>query len=405
MLPVALLTLIPLAVVLASFLRPQPEVWAHLTAYVLPDVVKNSLLLACGVGTGVFALGVSLAWLTAQCDFPGRRVFAWALMLPLAMPAYVLAFVQVGLFEYTGPVQTAWRALGGNPAWMPQVRSLPGAVVVLSLAFYPYVYLLAREAFLSQGRRALEAAQTLGYSRRAAFWRLALPMARPWIAGGLVLALMETLADFGAVSIFNLDTFTTAIYKAWFALFNLNAAAQLASLLALAVLALAAGEQWARGRRQYHVRAAGSARHALSGAARAAASIYCAGVLGLAFVLPLLQLLAWAGANWQNDLDARYAGFVWHSIVLAASAALCVAACALVLAQARRAHPDPLTTWLVRLSTLGYALPGAVLAVGVFVPVAWLDGWLVPLAQHWGLQGWQVASGTLVVMLAALTAR
>ena len=219
--PIAGLTLVPLLVVLASAFEPQPAVWSHLAEYVLPSVLKNTLILLLGVGIGVLLLGVTLAWLTAVCDFPGRRLFAWSLMLPLAMPAYVLAFVQVGLLDFTGPVQTLLRAWLGDSRWFPPIRSTGGVILVLTLAFYPYVYLLARNAFITQGMRAIEAAQALGYTRVQAFWKVALPMARPWIAGGLTLALMETLADFGSVSIFSFDTFTTAIYKAWFALFNL----------------------------------------------------------------------------------------------------------------------------------------------------------------------------------------
>jgi iron(III) transport system permease protein len=404
-LPIALLTLVPLAVVLSSFLNPQPELWAHMRAYVLPDVLKNTLILGLGVGLGVLVLGVALAWLTALCDFPGRRLFAWALMLPLAMPAYVLAFVLVGLLDFTGPVQTWLRAVFGTSSWFPSVRSTGGVIAVLSLAFYPYVYLLARNAFLTQGRRMLEAAQTLGYSRREAFWRVALPMARPWLAGGVVLALMETLADFGAVSIFNYDTFTTAIYKAWFAMFNLPAAAQLASILVLIVLLLAAGEQWLRGRRHYHSRGGYVQRQPLRGPARWGATLLCSLVLLAGFLIPFIQLAWWSHGVWATDFDERYPTFIGHSLLLAGLAALFVTLCALILAYARRRYRDGLTQWLVRLSTLGYAVPGTVLAVGVFVPIAWLDSWLIPLARSWGWESWQVLSGTLAVMLLALAAR
>ncbi|GLS06302.1 iron ABC transporter permease [Chitiniphilus shinanonensis] len=404
-LPIALLTLIPLLVVLASFLSPQPEIWAHLAQYVLPGVLRNTLLLIIGVGLGVLGLGVSLAWLTAMCEFPGRRFFAWALMLPLAMPAYVLAFVMVGLLDFTGPVQTWLRAAFGGSAWFPPIRSSGGVVLVLSLAFYPYVYLLARNAFATQGRRALEAAQMLGVSRRAAFWRVAIPMARPWIVGGLTLALMETLADFGAVSVFNFDTFTTAIYKAWFALFNLPAASQLASLLVLFVLALAVVEQRVRGERLYHARAGGGERIALRGTARWGAVAWCALVLLVAFVVPLIQLGHWVTQVWADDFDERYPAFIGRSVLLAALETLLVAALALALAYARRRYRDGGTRWLVRLATLGYAVPGTVLAVGVFIPIAWLDNLLLAIFQPLGFEGFQVFKGTVAVMLLALAAR
>lgn len=403
--PIALLTLVPLLVVLGAFLDPQPEIWAHLIDYVLPDVLKNTFILLLGVGAGVLLLGVPLAWFTAVCEFPGRRFFSWALMLPLAMPAYVLAFVQVGLFDFTGPVQTAMRAFTGDSSWFPRVRSTGGVVLVLSLAFYPYVYLLARNAFLTQGKRALEAAQMLGLSRQQGFWQVALPMARPWLIGGLTLALMETLADFGAVSIFNFDTFTTAIYKSWFALFNLPAASQLASLLVLFVLVLVGLEHWARGARQYHGRIVAAERIQLQGWHRVLAMAACTLVLCVAFVVPLLQLLVWVSSIWREDLDARYLGFTLRSMAISLFAALIVAVLSLCLVFIQRRFAGRITRWTVRLATLGYAVPGSVLAVGVFLPIAWLDNLLIPVAQSLGFAGYQILKGSVAVMLLALAAR
>lgn len=404
-LPLALLTLVPLAVVLSSFLQPQPDVWAHLGRYVLPGVLRNTLVMVLGVGLGVLMLGVPLAWLTAVCEFPGRRVFAWALMLPLAMPAYVLAFVQVGLFDYTGPIQTVLREALGYTGWFPRIRSSGGVVITLTLALYPYVYLMAREAFLSQGRRALEAAQTLGLTRRQAFWRVALPMARPWLAGGVMLALMECLADFGTVAIFNFDTFTTAIYKAWFALFNLPAAAQLASLLVLFVLVLAWIEARSRGARRFHGKGGQGARIVLYGWPRWAAWALCMLVLLAAFLIPAVQLLRWTIRVWAEDADARYWGFVMRSLTLSGMVALIVAAAALLLSHLTRRFNDGTTHWLSRLAILGYAVPGTVLAVGVFIPIAWLDNGLIMVVNALGGASTQILKGTLAVMLLALTAR
>lgn len=402
-LPIALLTLIPLLVVLSSFFNPQPEIWQHLSEYVLPRVLKNTAVLMLGVSVGVLLLGVSLAWLTSVCEFPGRRFFAWSLMLPLAMPAYVLAFVQVGLFDFTGPVQTLLREWTGDSSWFPRIRSTGGVILVLSLAFYPYVYLLARDAFLTQGKRAIEAAQMLGMSRRMAFFQVALPMARPWLIGGVLLVLMETLADFGTVSIFNYDTFTTAIYQSWFSLFNLPAASQLASILVLFVLALAVGEQWGRGRRRYAVRGGVAQRITLRGAGRYLAVFWCAAVLLIAFVIPFIQLLVWVKMVWATDFDARYPWFILRSLAIGAMAALLVTGLGLVLVYVQRRYAD--TRWLVRIATLGYAVPGTVLAVGVFIPVAWLDNLLIPVLAYFGVVTTQVLKGTLVVMLLALAAR
>lgn len=402
---IAQLTLVPLLVVLASVFDPQPEIWSHLAEFVLPGVLKNTLTLLLGVGMGVLLLGVSLAWLTAVCEFPGRRFFAWSLMLPLAMPAYVLAFVQVGLFDFTGPVQSTLREWLGSVPWFPRIRSTGGVILVLTLAFYPYVYLLARNAFVTQGLRAIEAAQVLGYTRFQAFWKVALPMARPWIAGGMTLALMETLADFGSVSIFSFDTFTTAIYKAWFALFNLPAASQLASLLVLFVLVLAVVDQRLRQNRRYAAKSYSPARIPLKGGARWAAVMFCGVVLAMAFVVPLIQLLVWVHGVWQEDFDGRYPLFLLHSIWLAGLAAIVVTFLGIILSAIRQHHPDPLTQWTVRLATLGYAIPGTVLAVGLFIPIAWVDNQLSTMAAWFGWELGPLLKGSMVVMLLALSAR
>jgi iron(III) transport system permease protein len=326
-------------------------------------------------------------------------------MLPLAMPAYVLAFVLVGLLDYAGPIQTWLRESLGYNGWFPGIRSTGGVMLTLTLALYPYVYLLARAAFLSQGRRAMEAAQTLGMSRRRAFWRVALPMARPWLAGGLMLALMESLADFGTVAIFNFDTFTTTIYKAWFALFNLPAAAQLASLLVLFVLMLAWLEGRNRRAQRFHVKGGQGNPIVLHGWRRWGATGICLTVLLLAFGVPVLQLLRWTIKVWAEDVDERYWGFVLHSLMLSGMTAVIVAAMALLLTHLARRFVDPATRWLKRLAILGYAVPGTVLAVGVFIPIAWLDNYLIEAANALGSPSTQILKGTLAVMLLALAAR
>ncbi|QEL54916.1 ABC transporter permease [Chromobacterium paludis] len=402
---VSLLTLIPLAVVALGFLEPDAEVWRHLAEHALPELWRNTAVLLLGVGAGVLLLGVPLAWLTAVHDFPGRRVFAWALMLPLAMPAYVMAFSQLGLFEYAGPLQSWLRQTLGEAARLPDIRSTPGVVAVLSLAFYPYVYLLARNAFASMGRRALEVGQSLGLHPLAAFRRVALPMARPWILSGLSLALMETLADFGTVAVFNFDAFTSAIYKAWFSLFSLPAAKQLASLLVLLVLGLLWLEQRARGARAYGAtgRASPPPRMRLNGARGWLACACCSLVLLLAFVLPFGQIAFWAARqaaeDWGDLLEP-----LRNSLLLSALAAALVSALALLLAFAARR--DPRCRPWTRLATLGYAVPGTVLAVGIFAPVAALDNLLLDHFSAWLPEGAAaVFKGSLLVMLLAYGSR
>ena len=405
---IALLIVVPLAVVLASFLSPERAIWNHLAEHVLPGLLANTFKMVLGVATGVTLLGVSLAWLTAACEFPGRKFFSWALLLPLAVPAYVTAFVFVAWLDFTGPVQTQLRSTFGSSAWFPGIRSGGGVILVMSLALYPYVYLLARNAFLTQGRSALEAAQSLGCSRTEGFFRVALPMARPWIMGGLMLALMETLADFGTVAVFNYDTFTTAIYKTWFGLFSLSGASQLASVLVLLVLVLILLEQLSRSRLRYTQsgRHSQSERISLTGWRGKLAACFAATILLVAFILPVTQLVLWSASVFAQDFDERYLSFLWHSLYLGAIAAGLTVACALVLVYAQRRHTDPWTRNAVRVATLGYAVPGPVLAVGIFIPLAWLDNQLIHLSKTWlGHDPGLLLQGTLLVMLPAYLTR
>ncbi len=411
-LALVLLALIPVGVVASALLHPDQAIWAHLWRHVLPELLVNTLWLALGVTVGVTFLGTGLAWLTAACEFPGRRFFAWGLLLPLALPAYVTAFIWIGLLDFTGALPTYLRETWGLAA-IPPIRSRGGVILVMVLALYPYVYLTARAAFQGQGRRLLEAAQSLGLSRRRAFFRVALPMARPGIVAGLILALMETLADFGTVAVFNYNTFTTAIYKAWFSMFSLPAASQLATLLVFFVLALVLVEQFSRSRRCYAAPARGSGgsrRIRLAGFDAWLATAAAGLVFLLAFLVPLVQLLAWTWNVAATDLDARYLDFAWHSLLLAGFGAALVVALALALGYAQRLRPTPAMQFAARLATLGYALPGAVLAVGFYIPVAGLDNLLIDAWRTFtgaadGSVSGQILGGTLAVMLLAYCAR
>jgi len=406
-LAVAALVLVPVVVTVSSFADVEGDILAHLTEFVLPELVGNTLWLVIGVAIGVSVLGVSLAWLAAMCDFPGRRVFEWALLLPMALPAYVTALVAIGLLDFTGPLQTWLREDWGLTS-LPEIRSRGGVILVMSLALYPYVYLIAKNAFSTQGAIALEAAQSLGLSRTQGFFRVALPMARPWIAAGLMLALMETLGDFGTMAIFNYDTFTTAIYKAWYSLFSLAAAAQLASILILFVLVAVVFEQRSRTRMRYGAvgRSAASRRIRLSRALAGLALLYAGMVLGAAFIIPVIQLALWTRDVVANDLDARYWAFARHSVLLAGIGALMVVTVALLLVYAGRQRPGSAMVWTQRLATLGYAFPGTVLAVGLFIPVAWLDNWLIDIGHTgFGFEGSELLKGTLLVMLLAYLVR
>jgi len=398
----------PLLLIFSGWLQAENEVWRHLSETVLADLVGNTLVLLVGVMLGVLLLGVGLAWLTALCDFPGRCFFDWALMLPLAVPAYVLAFVALGVLDYAGPLQTQLRSLFGDGVWFPQIRSTGGVISVLVLVLYPYVYMLTRSAFLTQGQGTLEAARILGLGSWGGFFKVALPMARPAIVAGTSLALMETLADFGTVAVFNYDTFTTAIYKAWFGLFNLQAASQLASLLLLFVALALIAEGRLRGRARYHETGCRSPqqRHHLVGVRAWLATLAAASLFGLAFVFPVLQLLLWAWEVVRNDLDSRYLALLWHTLLLGSLAAVLTVCGALLLAFAKRYRDDAVNSVAVRIATLGYAMPGSVLAIGVMLTFTGIDNFINALWRLFGnAASGQLLGGTVAALLMAYLVR
>ncbi len=406
---VAILVLIPVGTVMLSFLSPAGEIWQHLVETTLSRLLLNSFWLALGVAISSAVLGVSLAWFTAVYDFPGRKIFSWGLLLPLAFPAYVLAFVTLGLFDFTGPVQTSLRSWFGTEIfWFPNVRSRIGVIIVMTLAFYPYVYLLARNAFLTQGKRSLEAAQSLGLNSTQGFFKVALPMARPWIASGVMLVLMETLADFGTVAVFNYDTFTTAIYKAWFSMFSLSAASQLASLLIIIIFVLIVIEQKFRSRIRY-AETKQSSRMApitLTGWKSWAVAGFASATLFFAFLLPITQLFIWAIDVFAEEFNQRYLGFLWHSLILSGLSALLICAISILMIYSVRRHPDIVSRIAVRIATIGYALPGVVLAVGIYVPLAWVDNWFSQMAmQLFSIETGFLFQGTFVIMLIAYMTR
>jgi len=397
---ISLFMLVPILIVLLSWTQPVADIWTHMREYVLPQVLKNTAILLVMVTVISGSIGTALAWITSMYRFPGQRFFSWALMLPLAIPAYVLAFVTVGIVDFSGPLQTGLRELGIDTA-IPSVRNVWGAGLVLSLAFYPYVYLLARQAFLSQGRRAIEAGQMLGLSRSRVFFRLALPQALPWIIGGLLLASMETLADFGAVSVFNVDTFTTAIYKAWFGFFSLTTAAQLAALLIGVVFIVVLFEQYWQAKRGNIVTQGSNQRFEASASAKLAMTFLCTLVFLLAFLIPFLQLIYWTALNFRQDFDARYIDFVTNSLMIASMTTIFIAFLAIIIAWIKRQYPDKSTKLMTTLANLGYVVPGTVLAVGIFIPIAWIDNQLIAF----GVTSEQVLSGSVIVMLLALSTR
>ncbi len=382
----AALVLMPLLVLLISWQAIDPQIWGHLLQTQMLRLISNTLWLILGVGAGVILLGVSLAWLTSLCEFPGRRWLDWALMLPFAVPAYVLAFVMVGLLDFAGPLQSLGREWFGNDFRLPPIRSTGGVIMTLVLVFYPYVYMLARSAFLAQGRGLMEASRILGQTPWQGFWRVAIPMARPAISAGTALAIMETLADFGAVSVFNYDTFTTAIYKTWYGFFSLQSATQLASLLLLFVFLALFAERHAQGRSKRfpaNDKPRKGALYRLKGPVAWLASGYCLLVLSIAFVIPVAQLLYWLLSSGIADLDSRYWGLIRNTLILGAIAAALTVSVAILLVLAQRLQPIRRVRSAIALANLGYALPGSVLAVGIMFFFSYLDNQLVVPLQGW----------------------
>ncbi len=386
--------------------------WAHLASTVLPDYVVTTLWLCAGVGIGVTLLGVGAAWLVTRHQFPGRASFEWALVLPLAMPAYVMAYTYTDLLQYVGPVQTALReAFGWRRAdyWFPDVRSTGGAVLMFALVLYPYVYLMARTAFLERGGATLEVARSLGLTPWQGFLRVSLPMARPAIAGGVALALMETLADFGTVSYFAVQTFTTGIYRAWFSLGDRVAAAQLALVLLAFVIGVLVFERLSRGGRRFaetSLRRSGTARIPLGGGRALLAWCACALPLAGGFVLPAGLLLKMALTEGDAQFGERFARLAGNSVLLAGLTALLAVALALLIGYAARVHRGGAMRWAHRIAGLGYALPGSVIAVGVLIPVTRLDHALSALAQQlFGVQPGLLITGGIAALVYACIVR
>ena len=409
----AVLMAIPiLSVAVNVFSGGTAGTWSHLASTVLPEYVRATAVLIVGVAVSVTLLSVGAAWLVTHLEFPLRRSFEWALVLPLAMPAYVMAYTYADLLQFAGPVQSALREAGGwrrGDYWFPEVQSLGGAIAMLSCVLYPYVYLLARVAFLERGGAMMEAGRSLGLTPWQSFVRVTLPMARPAIAAGAALALMETLADYGTVSYFAVQTFTTGIYRAWFSLGDRTAAAQLAMcLLGFVVLVLAA-ERVARGRARYG--APGAQRrppqgNRLAGWRAALAIAACALPLTLGFLLPCALLLQMALAGGDPQFGLRFVTLARNSFVLAALTAVAAVLLALAFAYARRVDPRPLARAAHGLAGLGYAFPGSVIAVGVLIPLARLDNALAEwLRVSFGWQTGLLLTGSIAALVYACVVR
>lgn len=409
---IAAVIAIPVLVVLSYVLVPTGDIWRHLASTVLPTYVANTLWLMVGVGLGTLTIGTGTAWLVTLHRFPGRDLLQWMLLLPMAVPGYVIAYTYGGMMDFAGPVQSGLRALFGwrhGDYWFPQIRSLGGAAAILTFVLYPYVYLLARAAFTEQSVCVLEASRTLGAGPWRRFFRVGLPLARPAVVAGVALALMETLNDLGAVQHFAVDTFTTGIFRTWFGMGQPAAAAQLAAVLLIFVVVLLLLERWSRGDARYHqtslrYRALPSLR--LRGIKGALALVACAMPIVLGFAVPLGVLVWWAIRSQALGFDARFLKLAFNSVSLGAIAAALAVFLSLVLAYGARLRPTPLVRTLVRLASAGYAVPGAVIAVGVMLPFAAIDRTIDAWARaSFGVSTGLIFSGTIVAVTFAYLVR
>ena len=390
--------MLPVVAVLLSWLQfdaQAREILLQMFQTVLPDYAWTSLLLCFAVALGVAVVGMATASAVTLFSFPGRRVFEWALLLPLAMPAYVMAYAYTDFLQYSGPLQNALRStFGWQGRVLPEVRSMGGAILVFTAALYPYVYLLARTALSERAAHLMEAARLLGAPLGRRILTVALPLARPAVAAGVALALMETLADFGVVSYFGIQTFTAGIYKAWLAMDNRTAATQLATLLLIVVAVLLRMEHSAQKRMRFagsrggRAGLADAAPVALKGARAALAWAVCALPIALGFVLPILFMLRPLVQGWENVLWEKFMGWTVNSVYLASLSAVMATALALALAFAQRRRPNALTLGAVQVASLGYAVPGAVIVVGLLLPV----GWLQSVAPQTGAGYWVTAT-------------
>ena len=409
---VAAIVSAPLLAIAWIALFPSENIWPHLATTILPRHSWNTLVLMAGNGLGVFLIGTGTAWLVATCEFPGRRTFEWALLLPLAVPAYIVAFVYTDIMEFAGPVQGLLRDLFGwqtkRDYWFPEIRSMGGAIFVMSFVLYPYVYLLARAAFLEQSASVLEASRTLGRSPWRTFLQVAMPLARPAIVVGVALALMETLADFGTVDYFAVNTLTVSVFNVWLGMGNAGGAAQIALVMLAFVVALVTLERIGRKGRRYHntsSRQVKPRRYELRSIARETATFACALPILLGFIIPAGVLTRHAIVFFDESWNAAFFGFARNSLLLATLAAVTAVAIAVFLAYGRRLT-GPTFGVLSRISLLGYAVPGAVLAIGVLVPFARFDNAVDALMRDWfGVSTGLLLSGTVFVLVFAYVVR
>lgn len=405
--------LVPIATIIVLALNPDDNIWPHLAATVLPDALIDTTLLMIGAGVLTLVTGTAAAWLVTMYRFPGRGVVDRLLVIPLAMPTYIVAYCFAELLDYAGPVQSSLRSLFGwtsaRDYWFPNIRSLPGAVFVMASVLYPYVYLTARASFVQQSVCALEVARTLGHTSMGTFWAVALPLSRPALAAGVALVLMECLNDIGAVQYLGVQTLTASIYSTWLQRSNLGGAAQLATVMLLFIGMLFAIERIARGGARIH-HTTGRYRSIpfqdIEGWLGYATAVFCAMPFVIGFLLPFSVLLRHALLHAFAGLESDFLLATWNSLLLAGLSALAAVVLAMTLGYAKRVASNGFTRPALRLAGLGYAVPGTVLAIGLLIPLAKLDNSIDAMMHRLlGVSTGLILSGTIAALVLAYTIR
>jgi iron(III) transport system permease protein len=403
-----LCVLIPVLVVAVSLLGETPASWEHIRSTVLSRYMMNTGMLVLGIGAVTALVGVSTAWLITFYHFPGDRIFSWALVLPFAFPTYIAAFAYAGIFDYTGPIHNLLNALGVKALWL-DIMNLPGAILVVSLVLYPYVYLITRASLQRQSGKILEASRSLGRGPFKTACKAGIPLARPAIVGGLILVTMEVLNEYGAMHYFGVDTFTTGIFKVWFGMNDTAGAMRLAAMLMCLVFGVLLLERVQRGRRSFTTCGANyrpAERQRLRGITAAAAVAACLIPVVLGFMLPLGQLLAWLYRSGATAFDGAFIALTLRSFGLATAAALLTVIAAVFIVYAVRLHRTPMMTALSKASALGYSMPGAVIAIGVMVTLVALDRSVVQnIGATFSKSPGLLLSGTVVALLFAYIVR
>jgi iron(III) transport system permease protein len=409
----SLIAAAPLLAIAIMALHSSGDIWPHLIENVLPGAVQRTLVLMAGVAAIALVTGTGTAWLVTMYRFPGRSLFQWLLLLPLAMPTYIIAFCYIELFDYSGEVQTALRQIFGwqsaRDYWFPDIRTLPGAIFVIGAVLYPYVYITARASFIAQSICVIEASRSLGRSASETFWQIALPLARPALAAGTALALMETLNDIGAVEFFGVQTLTVAVYDTWLDRGSLAGAAQISCVMLLFVLAVLGLERALRSGRRFH-HTTGKYRdlpeEVLSRWKGAFASLACALPILVGFVLPTYVLAGDAVAHLAASLTEEFWRAAMHSLGLSLAAALLSVIFAVILAYGRRQTQSRFVQIVSFVPAVSYAVPGTVLAIGLLIPLAGLDNTIDDAARSlFGVSTGLIFSGSAFAIVVAYTIR